>query len=92
MWIREVRKRYRVSSYLMAVAALWVLVGGLGSLYALSAEKKAAELLFDNIARIGVGIGTAAFAVQLATYRCPVCDRRLGLQKNVCPGCGIKVR
>jgi hypothetical protein len=43
----------------------------------------------------GAGIFSAAFALTLAIYRCPVCDRflsRFRPRKDQCGHCGAKVR
>jgi rubrerythrin len=51
--------------------------------------------LSEIIQWVGFGIFSAAFALTLAIYRCPVCDRYLSRfrpRKELCPNCGANIR
>jgi hypothetical protein len=90
--IKAVRWRFRICSYLFNVAAVWIAVGFaviiISSLYELGVPGLTVEL-------IGLGLFSAAFALTLAIYRCPVCDRYLSRfrpDKQKCAHCGATVR
>jgi hypothetical protein len=95
--IRIVKERYRVFRYLMVVAGIWVLCGGLmyfvwlGLAYSNSSLRMVAFVL----QMAGLLTMTIALAVQRAIYRCPVCDTFLGRKlkgKYFCPNCDTQVK
>src|ERR1043165_8673719 len=82
--IRSVKLRFRVCNYLFRLGAIWFLVGATLSVFPLSIE----PWVPDAVEITGGGIFLAAFAVTLAIYRCPVCDRYLSRfrpRKDQCP-------
>jgi hypothetical protein len=90
--IKAVRWRYRTCNYLFGLGAIWIAVG-------LAAGVLAGYFNADwpgyTVELIGFGIFTAAFALTLAIYHCPVCDRYLSKfrpDKERCAHCGAKVR
>ena len=85
--VEAVRKRYRTCNYLFTLGAIWVGAGGLISLFT--------RQLGIMVGLVGLGIFTGAFAVTLAIYRCPACDRYLSRfrpDKEKCAHCGARVR
>jgi hypothetical protein len=92
--IQEVRMRFRICNYLFNTGALWCLAGYGGVILTRGAGKDI-ELICGAIALVGAGIFTCAFALTLAIYRCPACDKYLSRfrpDKTKCPGCGVQVR
>jgi len=93
--IRSVKLRFRVCNYLFNTGGVWIGIGAiLDLLSAFSIDRSYAEIGFVIMA-IGIAIFTAAFALTLAIYRCPVCDTylsRFRKEKLRCPGCDAKVR
>ena len=96
--IRSVKMRFRICNYLFNTGACWMAASGvLGILIILEghhAEPDALSLLLTLI-MIGTAIYTLAFALTLAIYRCPVCDKYLSRfrpDKLHCPGCDAKVK
>jgi energy-converting hydrogenase Eha subunit E len=92
--INEVRMRYRICNYLFTTGALWVLAGYLGVILTPGAGQDVG-LICGAIAAVGAGIFTCAFALTLAIYRCPACDKYLSRfrpDKTKCPRYGIQVR
>jgi hypothetical protein len=92
--LKEVRWRYRICNYLFTLGAMWWAAGYGGGLFA---RKPGADigLIWMMIALVGFGIFSAAFAMTLAIYRCPVCDKYLSRfrpDKTRCAGCGARVR
>ncbi len=86
--IQEVRRRYRICNRLFTV-------GGLIWIPALGAYELTGRKLWLVIMFIGYGIFFFAFALTLAIYRCPVCNKYLSRfrpDKTKCPGCGARVR
>ena len=82
--IKAVRWRYRICNYLFKVGMAWIAGGEILML------RKAHYAVI-----IGAGIMSAALAVTVAIYRCPVCDRYLSRfrpSKDRCGHCGAKVR
>jgi len=91
--IAIVRLRYRVCAYLFNLGWLAILAGFTGVLYADSVQQH--QIIFTMITVAGFGIFASAFAVTLAIYRCPVCDRfisRFRPKKELCEHCGVKIR
>ena len=88
--IAAVRWRFRICNYLFRLGILWVLVGYAGLIF-----KTEVEALFMTVLITGFGIFLSAFALTLAIYRCPVCDRyisRFRPSKQHCGKCGAKIR
>ena len=94
--ISIVKGRIRICLYLMRAAAIWVLCGGLmyfvwlGSAY----SNSKLEMVAFVLQTVGVAGLTFAYALQLATYRCPVCDAYLGRLKegHLCRKCHAQVK
>jgi hypothetical protein len=74
--IHLVNERNRVCRYLFVVAAIWVCGGGLLYFLWLGFEDQNTHIRLVSFVLQMVGYGTfsIAFAVQLALYRCPICD------------------
>jgi cytochrome c biogenesis protein CcdA len=94
--IRSVRWRFRICNYLFNLGFVWIFVGILGLFFAeiLHANASDSEIALA-IELVGFGIFSAAFALTLAIYRCPVCDKYLSRfrpRKEYCPSCGAKIR
>jgi hypothetical protein len=92
--IREVRWRYRICNYLFNTGALWIAAGIVGGMLARSPGKEMDET-WNAVTLVGAGIFSVAFALTLAIYRCPVCDKYLSRfrpDKTKCPRCGVRVR
>jgi hypothetical protein len=92
--IKSVRLRYRICNYLLTLGAAWILIGQILRLVLRSADVYALYAVVVVMIS-GAGIFSAAFAVTLAIYRCPVCDRflsRFRPRKDQCGHCGAKVR
>jgi len=96
--IRSVKMRFRICNYLFNTGACWMAASGvLGILIILEghhAEPDALSLLLTLI-MIGTAIYTLAFALTLAIYRCPVCDKYLSRfrpDKLHCSNCSAKVK
>jgi|HubBroStandDraft_3_1064219.scaffolds.fasta_scaffold00777_9 hypothetical protein len=92
--IRTVRWRYRICSYLFNTGGFWMLGGTLLRMLSGGRSESLASAGF-TIFLIGFGILTAAFAVTLAIYRCPVCDHylsRFRREKDKCDHCGAVIR
>jgi hypothetical protein len=91
--LKEVRSRYRICNYLFTTGAVWM---GAGYAIAfLTKPGKGLNELWFVVVLIGAGIFSAAFALTLAIYRCPVCDQYLSRfrpDKRKCPRCGVQVR
>ena len=90
--IARVRWRYRVCHYFFNLSGGWFLVGYAGLALSHAEDTKH---LFTIITVTGFGIFSAAFALTLAIYRCPVCDkfiRRFRQSKEHCGACGVKIR
>jgi quinol-cytochrome oxidoreductase complex cytochrome b subunit len=87
--IKTVRWRFRLCRYMFNLGALWILAGGLLHLLA---ARFGGDFTFPEIIQwVGFAIFSAAFALTLAIYRCPVCDRYLSRfrpRKELCPNCG----
>jgi CHASE2 domain-containing sensor protein len=91
--IATVRLRYRLCAYLFVLGWVIILAGFTGVLYAESINEQ--ETFFTVVLVVGSGIFASAFAVTLAIYRCPVCDRyisRFRPNKELCGNCGRKIR
>jgi hypothetical protein len=90
--LQAVRWRYRICNYLFRLGGIWFFTGAiLDSLPQHSVSQETATILMF----VGAGIFSAAFALTLAIYRCPVCDHYLSRfrpRKDLCPHCGAKVR
>jgi hypothetical protein len=85
--IEAVRMRYRICNYLFTLGGIWIGAGGIISSFT--------RELGIMVGLVGLGIFTAAFAVTLAIYRCPACDRYLSRfrpDKEECAHCGARVR
>jgi len=93
--IRSVKTRFRACNYLFNTGAIWLGVGAiLNLLSAISNDRSYFEFAFV-IMMIGTAIFTAAFALTLAIYRCPVCDTylsRFRKDKLRCPSCNAQVK
>ena len=95
--IRIVAWRFRISRYIFAVAAVWLVVAAAICFFWLGFDYQNTNLRLASFVMqmIGSAIVLVAFSVQLATYRCPVCDKflsRVHKNKPHCPGCGAKVK
>jgi hypothetical protein len=93
--IKVVRLRYRVCNYLFTLGAAWYAIGAILGLILRSANALHARYASVVAEVVGAGIFSAAFAVTLAIYRCPVCDHFLSRffpRKDQCQHCGAKVR
>jgi hypothetical protein len=98
--IRRVKFSYRICSYLFNTGAIWLGLGGALNFYAIFHDRSASEdpLIWMTVIvliLIGTAIFTLAFAVTLAIYRCPVCDKylsRFRADKLRCPSCDAKVK
>jgi hypothetical protein len=95
--IRLVKERYRVCRYMFVVAAIWVCGGAL--LYFLwlgfGYQNTHIRLVSFVLQMVGYGTFSIAFAMQLALYRCPICDSFLARRlkdKIRCPRCNAQVR
>ena len=91
--IKAVRRRFRVCNYLFKASALWFAVGGLVMI--LSRRDPDGQTIALVIELVGAGIFSVAFALTLAIYRCPACDRYLSRfrpRKDQCPNCNAKIR
>ncbi len=91
--IRKVQMRFRICAYLFRASFAWLVVGFLGM--ALLEENNQDGSPFTVVIAIGFALFTAAFAVTLAIYRCPVCDTyisRFRKQKDLCGACGARIR
>ncbi len=89
--IRTVKVRYRVCNYLFRLGIIGFVVGAVLGNLSLPMDK----WIPDGIAIAGAAVFLSAFAVTLALYRCPVCDRYLSRfrpRKDQCPQCGAKIR
>jgi hypothetical protein len=90
--IAEVHWRFRICNYLFTLAIAWIVVGYLGP----SILKMPDQFwVFTVISVTGFGIFSAACALTLAIYRCPICDsfiHRLRRSKEHCSTCGAKIR
>jgi len=86
--ILEVRRRYRICNrFFTAGACIWAL--------GLVASALTRRALWLGIPYAGLGIFFVGFALTLAIYRCPVCNRYLSRfrpDKRKCPNCGAQVR
>lgn len=92
--VKAVRWRYRICNYLFTLGAAWLLVGNTLGLVFRSASADA-QYASHVVAITGFGIFSAAFAVSLAIYRCPLCDHflsRFRPRKDRCGHCEAKVR
>jgi hypothetical protein len=92
--IQSVKFRHRICEYLFKAAAGWFAIGVAVFLLALIFAIKL-NGLFRMALIISAGLFTAAFALTLAIYRCPVCDTYLSRfrpDKLHCPACDAKVK
>ena len=83
--IKAVRWRNRIWRYLLTLGTAWLILGK-------TTDTLSPDSVSINVQIVGIAIMTAAFVLSLAVYRCPVCDRYLGLNKERCPHCGAKLR
>jgi hypothetical protein len=96
--LRQVRMRFRICNYLFNASAIWILLGYLVfacSAFARSPGDGSNGVLGASLIAVGFGLFTAAFALTLAIYRCPVCDKYLSRfrpDKLHCPRCNAQVR
>lgn len=91
--VRAVKWRYRICNYLFRLGFAWIIAAIVMSLFPASLKWFGESAV--TVEFIGLGIFSSAFALTLAIYRCPVCDRflsRFRPQKDRCPHCGAKVR
>lgn len=92
--IKAVRLRYRICNYLFTLGATWYAIGAILRLILRSANALDARHASVVAEVVGAGIFSAAVAVSLAIYRCPVCDHflsRFRPRKDQCGHCGAKV-
>ncbi len=94
---KEMRWRFRACSYLVVVGVVWIFCGTwLNVLFHLLADRRTQEESFPiwfTLSMVGFGIVTAGFALALAIWRCPVCDRLLlRTDRNSCGKCGATLR
>jgi hypothetical protein len=95
--IRIVAWRFRISRYIFVVSAVWMVVAAAIYFFWLGFDYQNTNLRLASFVMqmIGSAIIFVAFAIQLATYRCPVCDKflsRVRKNKPNCPGCNAKVK
>jgi len=95
--IRIVAWRVRICRYIFAVSALWIVAAAAIYFFWLGFDYQNTNLHLVSFVMqmIGYAIFFVAYAVQLATYRCPVCDRylsRVRKSKPYCPCCNAKVK
>jgi hypothetical protein len=72
--IRSVQTRFRICRYLFRTGAIWL---GIGVILGLIFNHRSDSEFAFEMTLIGVAIYTIAFALNLAIYRCPVCDKFL---------------
>jgi len=93
--IRSVKMRFRICNYLFNTGTIWIGIGAiLNVLPAISNDRSYSEIA-SVVMVIGFAIFTAAFALTLAIYRCPVCDKylsRFRTDRLCCPGCNARVK
>jgi hypothetical protein len=94
--IRVVKERFRTCNFLFSLGGIWIAVGAL-LLYGLTPIAKYEEFGWAGpcVMLIGFAIFTGAFAMTLAIYRCPVCDKylsRFRADRLRCPKCGAQVK
>ena len=90
--IKAVHWGYRICNYLFRLGVIWILVGAI--VRSLAAYFDWWWWPRDTMELVGSGIFTAAFALTLAIYRCPVCDQYLSRfrpRKDQCGHCGARV-
>jgi hypothetical protein len=77
--IRIVAWRFRICRYISVVGAVWLIVAAAIYFFWLGFDYQNSNLHLVSfvLQMIGYAIILVAFAVQLATYRCPVCDKFL---------------
>jgi ssDNA-binding Zn-finger/Zn-ribbon topoisomerase 1 len=94
--IRLVKERFRICKYLFRLGAIWIAAGAvLICGFAFSAREDEFGEAALNVELIGFAIFAAAFALTLAIYRCPVCDKylsRFRADKFRCPRCGAQIK
>ena len=94
--IRIVKWRFRVCNFLFNIGAIWICAGGILILtLVLSHQPDQFSALAIIVLLIGFAIFSAAFALTLAIYRCPVCDKYLSRfrpDKRRCPGCDAQIK
>ena len=82
--VEAVRKPYRICKYLFTLGGIWILAGGVISLFA--------RELGIIVGLVGLRIFTGASAVTLAICRCPACDQYLSrLDRTKKVHCGARV-
>ena len=94
--VRTMRIRSRVCRYLFNAAGIWLIV--FASFWAWNEfglhNREVAEHIFQ-LSYLGYTIiMVVAFAVTLAVYRCPACDKylsRFRKDKLHCPACGTRI-
>jgi hypothetical protein len=94
---KEMRWRFRACSYLFGVGAVWIFCGTLVNvLFHLLADRRTQEEslpIWFTLSMVGFGITSAGFALSLAIWRCPVCDRFLRrTDRYSCGKCGATIR
>ena len=90
--VKAVRWRYRICNYLFRLGIAWFFVGAILSVLP---RQPISESTANVIELVGVGIFSAAVALTIAIYRCPVCDRYLSRfrpRKDQCSHCQAKIR
>ena len=93
--LQAVRWRYRICNYLFRLGFTWLGLATVG--YLLAGTLHLDETVLSELSEgeiVGLGIVSAAFALTLAIYRCPICDRYLSRfrpRKEFCPSCGAKI-
>ena len=94
--IRQVYERFRVCRYLAVAAALRIGAGAILYLFWIGFDHANSHLRLASfvLQMIGYSAFSIAFAVQLAIYRCPICDAYLGRMKDKlhCPRCNAQVK
>src|SRR6478609_7160081 len=91
--IKAVKLRYRICNYLFRFGFAWIIAGIVMSW--LPPSLRLLEESAGTIELVGLGMFSSAFALTLAIYRCPICDRflsRFRPQKDRCAHCGAMVR
>ena len=94
---KDMRWRFRACSYLFNVGAVWILCGTLLNLLVrLVADRRTQEEfspIWFTLSMVGFGITSAGFALSLAIWRCPVCDKFLRrTDRYICGKCGATIR
>ncbi len=96
--IRSVKQRDRICIYLFNTGAVWMFAGVIvvvvNALFHSQFNPLNASIEW-TVMISSMAIYSATYALTLAIYRCPVCDKYLGrfsAEKLHCPNCNVQVR